>query len=561
MHSAAAIIEALNARAAPPGRLREAARQSWGQWFERLGARPLRPSGAPAQALVDQFAARPLAAPPPRSPALTRWQAFATLWRQQWHPAARDERGWRVAAGGTSFFWHVVLLVLIAWVTAWHFIPLAEDEAGEAVQVEFIGVGTPQEEGGGEPPAPGESVDPPSAAARAAQAAASPDMSTQPLPSPAAPSVPIPDVVAAVPDVATREVPEPAQAPQPLAVTTPVSPEAPVFELPPTTPPSPSVVAPDLARVPPVRVVEIPEPVRAPEVEVSTPQIAVEPIRAPVPAVARQDVPTPVRLPALRSPLATPAPSPAVAAPTPQVARRDVPAPAASSSTPAPPASADRAPTTASAPGAAPASARDAQATRPAGPRVSSTNPGIGAGPRATPAPGSWATPRRADDWGESRRNVPGRGDGLFDGDGRPRVAAAPGSASPGRPPGTVTEEIADLDRAGTWLKRKAYDYEPTAFDRFWRPNETLLQEWVRRGIKQVSIPIPGSSKRIVCGISILQLGGGCWPVDPNLNEQPATARPPPDIPFKPGLQEGAGVTVPRSPPGAAPPPEGADGV
>lgn len=124
-----------------------------------------------------------------------------------------------------------------------------------------------------------------------------------------------------------------------------------------------------------------------------------------------------------------------------------------------------------------------------------------------------------------------------------------------------VTEEIGDLDRAGTWLKRKAYDYEPTTFDRFWRPNETLLQEWVRRGIKQVSIPIPGSSKRIVCGISILQLGGGCWPVDPNLNEQPATARPPPDIPFKPGLQEGAGVTLPRSPPGATPRPEDAGGM
>lgn len=559
MHSAAAIIEALNARATPPGRLREAARQSWGQWFDRLAARPLRPTGAPAHALVEQFAARPLAAPPPRSPALTRWQAFATLWRQQWHPAARDERGWRAAAGGTSFFWHVVLLVLIAWVTAWHFIPPEEDEAGEAVQVEFIGVGTPEEEGGGEPPAPGEAVDAPSAAARAASA--SPATSTPSVPTPAAPSVPVPDVVAPIPDVATRDVPEPAQAPQPLAVTTPVSPEAPVFELPPTTPPAPSVVVPDLARVPPVRVVEVPEPVRAPEVEVTTPQLAVEPIRAPVPTVARQDVPTPVRLPALRSPVAAPAPVPALATATPQVARRDVPAPAAPSSAAAPARTASPAPATTSAPGAGQASARDSRATRPAGPPVASTNPGIGTGPRATPAPGSWATPRRADDWGESRRNVPGRGDGVFDGDGRPRIAAAPGSASPGRPPGMVTEEIGDLDRAGTWLKRKAYDYEPTTFDRFWRPNETLLQEWVRRGIKQVSIPIPGSSKRIVCGISILQLGGGCWPVDPNLNEQPATARPPPDIPFKPGLQEGAGVTLPRSPPGATPRPEDAGGM
>lgn len=547
MHSAAGIIEALNARAAPPGRLREAARESWGQWLGRLGARPLRPSGAPAQALVEQFMQRPLAAPPPRSPALTRWQAFATLWRQQWHPAARDERRWRVAAGGTSFFWHVVLLVLIAWVTAWHFIPPPRDEDGQAVQVEFIGVGTPEEEGGGEPPAPGESVDAPSAAAQAAaRASASPEASASPAPTAASPSMPVPEVVAPVPDVATRDVPVPAQAPQPLAVTTPVSPEPPVFELPPTTPPAPAVVTPDLTRVPPVRVVDVPEPVRAPQVAVNTPQIAVEPVRAPVPAVARQDVPTPVRLPALRAPVAAPAPAPAVAAPTPRVAQRDVPAPSGPNASPAP--------ASAAASNSGQGTARDSRATRPAGPPVASTNPGIGAGPRSAPAPGSWATPRRADDWGESRRNVPGRGDGLFDGDGRPRIAAAPGSASPGRAPGTVTEEIADLDRAGTWLKRKAYDYEPTAFDRFWRPNETLLQEWVRRGIKQVSIPIPGSSKRIVCGISILQLGGGCWPVDPNLNEQPATARPPPDIPFKPGLQEGGGVTAPRPPPGEAPP-------
>jgi hypothetical protein len=112
-----------------------------------------------------------------------------------------------------------------------------------------------------------------------------------------------------------------------------------------------------------------------------------------------------------------------------------------------------------------------------------------------------------------------------------------------------VTQEIANLDRSGTWLKRRPTDYEPTAFDRYWRPNETLLQEWVRRGFKEVAIPIPGTSKRIVCGISILQLGGGCAVSDPNLNDQPAGARPPPDIPFKPHLQEGAGATIPPEPP------------
>lgn len=115
-----------------------------------------------------------------------------------------------------------------------------------------------------------------------------------------------------------------------------------------------------------------------------------------------------------------------------------------------------------------------------------------------------------------------------------------------------VTDEIRDLDRSGTWLKRTPNGYEPTRFDRFWRPNETLLQEWVRRGVRDVGIPVPGTSKRIVCKVSLLALGGACSIVDPNLNEQPATARPPPDIPYKPHLQEGSGATAPPQgrPPG-----------
>ncbi|HEY4555868.1 MAG TPA: transmembrane repetitive protein, partial [Lysobacter sp.] len=128
-----------------------------------------------------------------------------------------------------------------------------------------------------------------------------------------------------------------------------------------------------------------------------------------------------------------------------------------------------------------------------------------------------------------------------LDGEGRPRLASPPGSASPGMPPGTVTEEIANLDRAGTWLKRRPTDYEASAFERYWRPNETLLQEWVRRSVREVFIPIPGTNKRIVCNVALLALGGGCGISDPNLNDQPATARPPPDIPFKPHLQEGNG--------------------
>ncbi|MDQ3229479.1 MAG: transmembrane repetitive protein, partial [Pseudomonadota bacterium] len=67
-------------------------------------------------------------------------------------------------------------------------------------------------------------------------------------------------------------------------------------------------------------------------------------------------------------------------------------------------------------------------------------------------------------------------------------------------------------------------------------------QEWVRRGIKTLSIPIPGTSKRLECVVSILQAGGGCGLSDSEkLFEQPAIARPPPAIPFKPELHENQG--------------------
>src|SRR3546814_11701698 len=67
--------------------------------------------------------------------------------------------------------------------------------------------------------------------------------------------------------------------------------------------------------------------------------------------------------------------------------------------------------------------------------------------------------------------------------EGRPRLPPGAGAAvGGGLPPGMITEEIPDLDRAGTWLKRSPIDYTPTAFDRYWLPGATLLEAWVRRG-------------------------------------------------------------------------------
>ena len=181
----------------------------------------------------------------------------------------------------------------------------------------------------------------------------------------------------------------------------------------------------------------------------------------------------------------------------------------------------------------------------------------------AAPADSGWQSPRAGDDWGQARSGEvrPGGAPGLFDSEGRVRL---PGDgAGPGQGPGSgdgVGEGMADrgapggdndtwtrdrIDQSGTWLKRPPYDYEPTSFDRYWVPNESLLADWVRKGIKSVAIPIPGTGKKINCVVSILQLGGGCGITDPDLNEQPASARPPPDVPFKPELQEDNGSVRP----------------
>ena len=149
-------------------------------------------------------------------------------------------------------------------------------------------------------------------------------------------------------------------------------------------------------------------------------------------------------------------------------------------------------------------------------------------------------------EWGNSDRNVAGSGPagpapGLFNSDGSVRLPGDGGRVGGGLPPGTLIEDFEKIDRMGTWLKRPPFDYTPTGFDQFWVPGRTLLEEWVSRGIKTVMVPIPGTSKRLQCTVSLLQAGGGCVITDPNMQDQEATARRPPDVPFKPDLQEDRG--------------------
>ncbi|MDN5782073.1 MAG: hypothetical protein L0H23_08645 [Luteimonas sp.] len=164
-----------------------------------------------------------------------------------------------------------------------------------------------------------------------------------------------------------------------------------------------------------------------------------------------------------------------------------------------------------------------------------------GGGTTASPKPGALPSPKRGDDWGASTRNRPGGQagtPGLFNADGTPKLASGDGNVGGGLPPGTITEDFEKIDRNGTWLKRPPIGYTPTTFDKFWVPNETLLQEWVRRSIKEVLIPIPGTSKKIKCSVVLLALGGACDITDPNMQDVEAEARKPPDVPFKPELQE-----------------------
>lgn len=521
MFTAADLIEVLRRRRTlksirpeVPGQLPP----GWRAWLDAMPAHAGGVTGAPPEAFIADFLRRPLRIPPHRAATLTRWQAFATLWRQQWHPPPPEERGQRWVAGIFTVLLHLVFAVLLLWLSYVRFaIPPAPPEGDATVQVEYVGIGARDTTGGAPEAAGAVPVTPRVEQEPRRSSAVEPGAPTgEPpaiaLPLPAAPQLQVP-----VPEVAQREIaePAPARAPQPLQVTEVAEPDQ-DFVLPPPTPRLPA---------------------SAPELRVPAPEIAQAEVVAPVTPVQR-DLPT------------APLPPPELEPAAPAVTRREVSEPARPLPTPEVPVRVGGTPELRAAPPAA-AGARPAPSpTRDGAPTEVGT---AGRGPMPSAAPGSRPAAVRSDDWGIGTREraggQPGSGTrpGLYDDEGRARLPSGPGSAG-GRAPGAVEERIADLDRAGTWLRRPPYDYTPTVFDKYWRPHESLLAEWVRRSVRTVTIPIPGTSKRLVCNVIVLAVGGACDIVDPNLEEQPATARPPPDIPFKPHLQEDNGSV--RPPPG-----------
>lgn len=577
------LIDLLLARQQPSAVLEKTTRlpYGWALWLRSLGPLP-RPFHA--REVIAVLLPRPLPGPPGQQRRLSPWQALRRLFWQDWDPAPRDQRWMRWTSALASALLHLLFFVLLLWVAVIRTTaPEEEGAEGERVQVAFVGRAA-QEGGGDQPGAEAAAAAPPGQVAAGQDAGAA----TAPEPRPAAASAPAPasaaTATASVPSPPAETEPAPVAAPPPSPVqATEVAEASTDFVVPPVSVPRTEVsivprdVMPSVRErnVQPVQAPPTPTTLRAPQVAVRTPQLREIPVQerevstVDAPAVSQplRTADVQVRVPqrdvqvrerevqAVVDPqvrMATVAGrEPTVRAPAGrevQVRERAVAsAPAAASAS-----------SSGSTPAATPAPAANGSATQASSnprPSASSSTPAQ-AGARPAPDPGNWATPAKGDDWGASSRNqdgasrgasqasASGKGNGLFNADGSVRVPGQEGQghAERGAPGGAndgwSKERIA---QSGTWLKRPPYDYTPTSFDKYWVPQESLLAEWVRKGIKSMEIPLPGTSTRISCVISILQAGGGCGLSNPNMQDQPAVARPPPDVPFKKELQEDNG--------------------
>ncbi|MEO6227376.1 MAG: hypothetical protein ABIO61_05920 [Thermomonas sp.] len=536
----------------------------WQDWLDAMPRVDGHSQGSLAPSLVAAFVQRPLRPIPRTPPPMGRWQSISRLLQQQWEPDLRDERKMRIAVGAVDILLHMILIILLLWLMYLRLmVPPPQTDDEQAVQVEFIGRGNAAEGGGALANAGAES---------AAAAAASTTRASTPTPAAGRPDASISPVPVAQQSQASSSSEAPRQAPelpmpvaveaaQPLQVSEVRTPELQSFQLPPPKLREVQLPQVQLREAQPKQQVEAivslqPQPVRMIKPREVQVELRMPKLQQQVQAI---EVPEPQRLATLPARVLPTQPTRSVEVPQLRGEVRDIQMPPGGVPTPSvasgngvaqqPSPAAGAGGTRGSAPAAGSTPAGNGQGAQPAvqgGRGVASTGTGAGSGNK--PAPGGWPGTAKTDDWGASTRNVAGAGNGSGKGngrkgDGKPGLFNADGS--PRLSDEWTKQSGINVDRAGTWLKRPGLEYRSTRFDRYWIPGGTLLEEWVRKGIKQVSIPIPGTGKSLQCVISLLQLGGGCMPVDPDVNEQPARARPPPDIPFKPGLQEDNGSVKP----------------
>ena len=528
--------------------------EGWQRWFESQPAADAGAARARAEAWVAPLAQRLTYAAEARATRLGL--PFFHLQRLARPHDPRDERALRIGVGAVDILLHVVLAALLLWLMYLRLLAMAQqqDDPGQVVQVEFIGRGN-AEAGGGAMASAGAPASAPTRSTISRQAAAAAASS------PAEVSPPAPDLAPAAlapptPIDASRPVPTLEEAPtlprQVLQVSEVPQPQPGEFRLPPPRERSMALPQATLREVQPRQQVEAVPQLDAPRVRTlsqAPPQLALrtpelkeqvrelEVFRPDSALVARERTAPAPRTPAVQVPQLR---GEVRALPLRPEEAGGSPAAAAQGTVPG------QAAVATSGGQAASGSGQGARSAPADGRGVAAA--GKGAGPTLKPAPGGWPGAAKSDDWGASTRNVAGTGTGQGardgnGGNGKPGLFNGDGSVR--LPDEWSKQDGLDLDRAGTWLQRPGLEYRGTRFDKYWIPQGNLLQEWVRRGIKELSIPIPGTSLKLKCVVSLLQFGGGCMPVDPDANEQSSTGRAAPDIPFKPALQEDNGSVRP----------------
>ena len=562
----------------------------WQGWLDATvqAAAPIR--HAAPQAWIDRLVQRP-------APSVSKngglGLPFFQLLRLGRPPDPREDRKLRIGVVSVDVLLPLVLVALLLWLMYLRFLALAqqqEDEQGEAVQVEFIGRGNVATGGGAlanagaesapaaasaaRRPSPTTSTNPGQAAARAADA-------NQPIA--------LEQVAASPPQTLTADqtapkltqpkpVPSEATAAQQLQVSNVPQPQPESFQLPP--PRERTVVMPEvkLRDVQPQQQVEAiatleAQPVRTLQVKPKDVQLRAPELKTQVQTLEMFTPDASVLTRERTLPSKPAQASASVQVPQLQGQVRELPMkPGDGGAVAATPGNGHASNGQASAAGAGGNTANaagtgQAQAGQGAGTQAAQSGgrgvstAGTGAGPGLKAAPGGWPGAGKSDDWGASNRNVAGTGTGTGsgagkgngrngngrngEGDGKSGLFNADGSAL--LPDNWSKNSGVDLDRSGTWLKRPGLEYRGTRFDQYWIHEGNLLQEWVRKGVKELSIPIPGTKLKLKCVVSLLQFGGGCMPENPDANEQNSTGRKAPEIPFKPALQEDNGSVHPAA--------------